>query len=157
MHRGYTRKPRHTYRCLQLPTKKKKRLGRGPGSGKGMHTVGRGTKGAGARKSSARPTWYEGGQLPLIKRMPMLRGKSKFNVLKPTAEITLTDLDKMQAEIITLDSLKLEKVIDTQFKKAKIIANGKIARKVTVQGIAVSASAAKMIAAAGGTTVPSVS
>ncbi len=141
----------------QTAAKKNKRLGRGPGSGKGMHTVGRGTKGAGGRKSSAMPTWYEGGQLPMIKRMPMLRGKSKFNVLKPTAEVTLNDLNKMQAEIITLDSLKLEKVIDTQFKKAKIIANGTITRKVTVQGIAVSASAAKMIAAAGGTTVPSVS
>ncbi len=137
---------------LKTTQKSKKRLGRGPGSGKGMHTVGRGTKGAGARKSSSRPTWYEGGQLPLIKRVPMLRGKGRFNVVRPTAEVTLADLEKMTAEIITLDSLKLEKVIDTQFKKAKIIANGKITRKVTVQGIAVSATAAKMITAAGGST-----
>ncbi len=137
---------------LKTTEKSKKRLGRGPGSGKGMHTVGRGTKGAGARKSGSLPTWYEGGQLPLIKRMPMLRGKGRFNVVRPTAEVTLADLEKMSAEVITLDSLKLEKVIDTQFKKAKIIANGKITRKVTVQGIAVSATAAKMITAVGGTT-----
>lgn len=132
--------------------KKKKRLGRGPGSGKGRHTVGRGSKGSGARKSGSMPTWYEGGQLPLIKRLPMLRGKARFNVIRPTAAVSLSDIEKMTAEIITLDSLKLEKVIDSKFKKAKIIANGKIARKVTVQGIAVSATAAKMIAAAGGTT-----
>lgn len=135
----------------QTAAKKNKRLGRGPGSGKGRHTVGRGTKGAGARKSSARPTWYEGGQLPMIKRMPMLRGKLRFNVIRPTAEVSLADLEKMTAEVITLDSLKLEKVIDTKFKKAKIIGNGKITRKVTVQGIAVSASAVKMITAVGGT------
>ncbi len=135
-----------------ITEKKKKRLGRGPGSGKGMHTVGRGTKGMGARKSGSVPTWYEGGQLPMIKRMPMLRGKARFNVLKPTAAVTLNDLDKMKAEVITLDSLKLEKVIDKRFSKAKIIANGKIARKVSVQGIAVSATAAKMITAAGGST-----
>lgn len=127
-----------------------KRLGRGPGSGKGRHTVGRGTKGQRARKSGEAPLWFEGGQLPLVKRMPMLRGKARFNVLHPAAAVTLTDLNKMSGSTITLDTLKLEKVIDPKFKKAKIIANGTIDRKVNVQGIRVSKAAAAAIEKAGG-------
>lgn len=126
-----------------------KRVGRGPGSGK-EKTAGRGQKGQRARKSGEAPLWFEGGQLPLVKRLPMLRGKLRFNVLTPTAEVKLTDLEKMAAEVITLDTLKLEKVIDKRFKKAKIIAGGTLTRKITVQGIAVSQTAAKMIEKVGG-------
>ncbi len=140
---------------LQVLTKitdrPKKRLGRGVGSGKGEHSVGRGTKGQRARKSGEAPLWFEGGQLPLVKRLPMQRGKARFNVIHPTAAVSLSDIEKMKADVITLDALKLEKVIDAQFKKAKIIGNGTVKRKVTVQGLRVSQSAAKMIAKAGGT------
>lgn len=128
-----------------------KRVGRGVGSGKGEHTAGRGTKGQRARKSGQAPLWFEGGQLPLVKRLPMTRGKSRFNVLVQTAEVSLTDLEKMKADVITLDTLKLEKVIDSKFKKAKIIGNGKITRKITVRGLRLSQSAAKMVQQAGGT------
>jgi large subunit ribosomal protein L15 len=127
-----------------------KRVGRGHGSGKGGHTVGRGTKGQRARKSGSAPAWFEGGQLPLTKRLPMQRGKARFNVLVPAAAVTLSALNKMKAEVITLDTLKLEKVIDSRFKKAKIIANGTIERKVIVKGVPASAGAAKQIAQAGG-------
>jgi large subunit ribosomal protein L15 len=127
-----------------------KRLGRGVGSGKGEHTVGRGTKGQRARKSGEAPAWFEGGQLPLTKRLPMLRGKARFEVLNPAAEVKLSDLEKMKADVITFDALKLEKVIDKRFKKAKIIANGSITRKVTVQGIRASKTATQMIEKAGG-------
>ncbi len=128
----------------------KKRLGRGHGSGKGGHTVGRGTKGQRARKSGQAPAWFEGGQLPLTKRLPMQRGKSRFNVLLPTAAVSLSAISKMKADVITLDSLKLEKVIDRRFQKAKVIANGTIERKVIVRGLPVSAGAAKHISKAGG-------
>lgn len=134
----------------KITEKPKKRLGRGVGSGKGEHTVGRGTKGQGARKSSSRPVWYEGGQLPLIKRLPMQRGKGRFSSLQQIALVTLSNLEGMSAEVITLDTLKLEKVIDKRFQKAKIVANGKITRKVIVQGLGVSQSAQKMIEAAQG-------
>ncbi len=127
-----------------------KRVGRGVGSGKGFHTSGRGTKGQRARKSGQAPAWFEGGQLPLIKRVPMIRGKARFNVIHPSAAVSLSDLEKMKAEVITLDTLKLEKVIDKEFKKAKIIANGSLTRKVVVKGLPVSQSAAKMIQHAGG-------
>jgi large subunit ribosomal protein L15 len=134
----------------KIVEKPSKRLGRGPGSGKGKHTVGRGNKGQRARKSGEAPLWFEGGQLPLVKRLPMLRGKLRFNVIRPTAAVKLSELEKMKADVITLDTLKLEKVIDSRFKKAKIIGGGTLTRKVTVRGIAVSQSATKMIEQAGG-------
>jgi large subunit ribosomal protein L15 len=127
-----------------------KRLGRGHGSGKGAHTVGRGNKGTRARKSGQAPAWFEGGQLPLVKRLPMQRGKSRFNVLVPTAAVTLAALNNMKATEITLDTLKLEKVIDGRFKKAKVIANGKIERKVLLKGVPASAGATAQIEKAGG-------
>ena len=138
----------------KVTDKQAKRVGRGHGSGKGAHTAGRGTKGQRARKSGQAPAWFEGGQLPLVKRLPMLRGKARFNVLVPSAAVTLTALNKMKSEVITLDTLKLEKVIDQRFKKAKIIANGTIERKVIVKGVPVSAGATKLITQAGGSIEP---
>ncbi len=137
-------------KLTKITEKKAKRLGRGPGSGKGEHTVGRGNKGMRARKSGQAQAWFEGGQLPMVKRMPMLRGKARFNVLTPSAMVTLHDLNKMSAEVITLDALKLEKVIDARFAKAKIVANGEVTRKVSVQGVPVSKSAKTAIEKAGG-------
>lgn len=75
-----------------------KRRGRGYGSGKGGHNSGHGTKGAGARKSPNMPLWFKGGQLPLVKRLPMIRGKSRFNSFGKVAEVNLRDLSKVDAE-----------------------------------------------------------
>jgi large subunit ribosomal protein L15 len=132
-----------------IVSKSNKRIGRGYGSGKSK-TAGRGTKGQGARKSGSVPLWFEGGQLPLIKRLPMWRGKGLFNVLEPVAEVKLADLEKMKAAVITLDALKLEKVIDTRFKKAKVIAGGTLSRAITLQGVPATKSATEAIAQAGG-------
>lgn len=131
-------------------TKAQKRVGRGYGSGKGGHTSGRGTKGQLSRVGSKVPLWFEGGQLPLIKRLPMMRGKGRLEVITPTAEVSLTTLDKMQAEVITLETLKLEKIIDKRYKKAKVIGNGEIRRAVTLQGLAATKSAQAAIEKAGG-------
>ncbi len=128
----------------------KKRVGRGYGSGKGGHTSSRGQKGQKSRGGSKIPVWFEGGQLPLIKRLPMLRGKGRLNVVRPSAEINLTEIQRMKADIITLDSLKLEKLIDIKFKKAKIIASGEITRKVTIKGLKISEAAKKAIEKVGG-------
>ncbi len=127
-----------------------KRVGRGYGSGRGGHTSGRGTKGQGARVGAKRPHWFEGGQLPLVKRLPMWRGKGRFNVVRPTARVTLTDLEGMEAKTITLDTLKLEKVIAARFKKAKVVKTGRLARAVVLEGILVSVGARAAIEAAGG-------
>jgi large subunit ribosomal protein L15 len=115
-----------------------------------MHTAGRGQKGQKSRNGGKIPLWFEGGQLPLIKRMPMLRGKGKFNVVRPTAELTLSEIQNMKADTISLETLKLEKVIDSRFKKAKIILSGELIRKVTVVDVGVTAGAAKAIEKAGG-------
>jgi large subunit ribosomal protein L15 len=127
-----------------------KRLGRGGGSGKGFHTSSNGQKGQNSRNGGARPLWFEGGQLPLIKRMPMWRGKSRLKVLNPAAELTLTEISNLKVSDITLDTLKLEKVIDSRFKKAKIINSGEITRAVKITGVGVSAGARKAIEKAGG-------
>lgn len=135
---------------ISITDKSAKRVGRGVGSGKGQHTAGRGHKGQKARQGAHIPLWFEGGQLPLIKRMPMWRGKGRFNVVRPTAELTLTEIDKMKADTISLETLKAEKVIDPRFKKAKIVKSGDISRKVTVTDVKVTAGATKAIEAAGG-------
>ncbi len=127
-----------------------KRVGRGFGSGKGGHTAGRGTKGQKSRNGGGTALWFEGGQLPLIKRMPMWRGKGRFNVVRPTAEITLTDIQNMSSDSISLDTLKLEKVIDHRFKKAKVINTGTLSKKVTLKGLRVSKGARVAIEKAGG-------
>lgn len=136
-------------KLTSITTKSSKRVGRGGGSGKGFHTASRGVKGQKSRTGGGAALWFEGGQLPLIKRMPMWRGKGRFNVVRPTAEITLTDLENMKADVVTLDALKLEKVIDPRFKKAKVVNTGEITRKITVE-VPVTAGAAKAIEKAGG-------
>lgn len=135
----------------KIKSSSKKRVGRGYGSGKGGHTSSAGQKGQKSRGGAKIPLWFEGGQLPLIKRLPMLRGKGKLSVVRPTAEISLSEIQAMKADVITLDALKLEKLIEKKFKKAKIIASGEITRKVTIKGLRTSKAAKKAIEKAGGT------
>ncbi len=127
-----------------------KRVGRGHGSGKGGHNSGRGSKGAGARKSGNVPLWFEGGQLPLTKRLPMIRGKSRFVSFNRIAEINLNDLARLDADKITLETLKLAKLTTPGTRQAKIVNTGKLDKKITVSGLRVSAGAKKAIEAAGG-------
>ncbi len=131
-------------------SKSAKRVGRGYGSGKGGHNSGRGTKGAGARKSGSVPLWFEGGQLPLVKRLPMIRGKSRFQSLGKVAEVNLGDLNRIEADKITLDSLKLAKIVDHGARYAKVIATGKIEKPINLVGLRVSSGAKQAIEQAGG-------
>lgn len=133
-----------------ITTSSKKRVGRGYGSGKGGHTAGRGNKGQNSRTGGKVPLWFEGGQLPLIKRMPMWRGKDRFKVVVPTAEVTLADLGQMKSDTITLETLKLEKVIDARFRKAKVIGTGKLTKPVAIKGLSVSQGAKRAIVKLGG-------
>jgi large subunit ribosomal protein L15 len=138
------------HQLLSITDRKKKRVGRGYGSGKGGHTSGRGQKGQKSRRGATIPVWFEGGQLPLIKRLPMWRGKDRFSSVRSTAQITLANLESMKSSTITLDTLKEEKLIESKFKRAKIIATGVITRKLSISGIGVSAKAKSLIEAAGG-------
>ncbi|MDQ3008491.1 MAG: 50S ribosomal protein L15 [bacterium] len=141
------------HELTKITDKQKKRVGRGYGSGKGSHTSTHGSKGQKSRVGAKIPLWFEGGQLPLIKRMPMLRGKGRFNVVRPSAEVTLNDLSKMSSSVITLETLKLEKVIDSRFKKAKVIATGSLVKAITIQGLPISKAARLAVEKAGGSVV----
>lgn len=129
-------------------TNKKKRVGRGYGSGVGGHTVGRGSKGQLARNSV--PLWFEGGQLPLIKRLPMLRGKGRLKALFKPEMITLTQLSKVEGAVANLETLKAAKVIHRDTTKVKVVATGEITKKLTVEGVKLSGTARQAIEKAGG-------
>lgn len=131
-------------------TKSKKRIGRGYGSGKGGHTSTRGTKGQRSRQGGSIPVWFEGGQLPLIKRLPMLRGKGRLKATSSVVAITLTDIDRMTADVVSVDTLKLEKVVPAATKRVKIIATGTVSRTVTITGLAVTQQARTAIEKQGG-------
>ncbi|PIY80578.1 MAG: 50S ribosomal protein L15 [Candidatus Pacebacteria bacterium CG_4_10_14_0_8_um_filter_42_14] len=142
-------------KLFPIITRRKKRLGRGYGSGKGGHTSGRGTKGQKSRSGSKVPLWFEGGQLALIKRMPMLRGKSRLKSFDRIAMITLTDLNRMKATDISFETLKLEGVVSRAARSAKVVNTGKLERKITLTGIKTTASARQQVEAAGGSVVTS--
>ena len=135
---------------VKIVGRSSKRVGRGYGSGKGGHTASRGQKGQKSRRGSKIPLWFEGGQLPGVKKYPMLRGKGRFGVLNPTAEINLTDLEKMPVTEISLETLKLHKVIEKGFKKAKIINSGKLTKKLNIKGVPTTKQALETIKKLGG-------
>jgi large subunit ribosomal protein L15 len=133
-------------------TKRKKRVGLGYGSGKGGHTTGRGQKGQGARNKV--PLWFEGGQLPQIRRFPFIRGKNRFDSLKPeTITVTLSQLNKLPPNtLVDLKQLVDNKIVtqkDLDKKRIKVVANGKITVPLTVR-LSTSQAARDQIVAAGG-------
>ncbi len=123
----------------------KKRLGRGPGSGKGMHTVGRGQKGQKTR--GVIPLWFEGGQLPLVRRTPFIKGKHRFQVIKlQPITVNFDRLEKFEENSV-IDALFLATALKTSEKEAKrgfkVIATGKLSKALQ---IAVPASAGAIVA-----------
>jgi large subunit ribosomal protein L15 len=127
--------------------KTKKRLGRGMGSGKGK-TCGRGHKGQKSRSGGKVRRGFEGGQMPLHRRLP----KFGFKSLKAlhTDEINLSEIDIILEEVITMQSLRAARVLHHATKRVRIFASGSINRAVTVKGLVVTAGARKAIEAAGG-------
>src|SRR6266705_1019778 len=127
----------------------RKRVGRGIGSGTGK-TGGRGHKGQRARSGGFHKVGFEGGQMPLQRRLP----KRGFNspTREDTAEVRLSDLERLKAEKIDLAALKEAGVVPAFSNAAKVIVSGKLARKVSLTGIAVSKGARAAIEAAGGST-----
>lgn len=124
-----------------------KRVGRGIGSGKGK-TCGRGHKGQRARAGGFHKVGFEGGQMPLQRRIP----KSGFRSAKALAreEIRLSDLNKASMDILDLRALNECGLINSNTKYVKIIATGKLERAITLKGIPVSLGARKLIEKAGG-------
>lgn len=122
-----------------------KRVGRGPGSGLGK-TAGRGHKGQKARSGGYHKVGFEGGQMPLQRRVPKRGFRS---VTEQTAEVRLDALNKLSGPV-DLAALKEAGIVARTAKRAKVIASGEITAQIQLQGIAASAGAAKAIAAAGG-------
>lgn len=125
---------------------KKVRVGRGIGSGIGK-TCGRGHKGQKSRGSFGK-VGFEGGQMPLQRRLAKFGFTSKKSILRN--EIRLSELNEVQADVIDLVSLKEANLINAEIKYVKIFASGAINRAVTVRGIPVTKGAAAAIQAAGG-------
>jgi len=126
----------------------KHRVGRGIGSGLGK-TGGRGHKGQHARAGGYHKVGFEGGQMPLQRRLPK-RGFRSMTA-KDTAEVRLHDLAKLSAEVIDLAALKAANVVPIFAKKAKVILSGKLEKAVTLRGLALTKGARAAVLAAGGT------
>lgn len=136
----------------KITARPKKRLGRGYGSGKGGHTSGRGQKGQKSRNKI--PIWFEGGQLPLIRRTPFIKGKSRFKSIKPQPVIlSLTRLNNFKKNAVVnlksaIKTLKLHPQ-KTQTSGLKVIASGKLEKPLKVD-LPCSAGAIRAIKDKGG-------
>ncbi len=124
-----------------------KRRGRGMGSGLGK-TGGRGHKGLKSRSGGSVRPGFEGGQMPLQKRLPKFGFTSRQ--AKFVAEIRLNELAAVNAEVVDLAALKSADIIGHQFKTARVILSGSIDKAVTVRGLKVTKGARAAIEAAGG-------
>lgn len=125
----------------------KKRVGRGIGSGLGK-TCGRGHKGLKSRAGGTVKPGFEGGQMPLQKRLPKYGFTSRIG--RVTAEIRLSELNKVEAEVIDLAALEAADLVNKNIKRAKVFLSGEITKAVTIKGLAVTKGAKAAIEAAGG-------
>ena len=124
-----------------------KRVGRGIGSGLGK-TAGRGHKGQKSRAGGFHKVGFEGGQMPLQRRLPKVGFRSYIS--RVTDEVRLGDLNKIESEVIDLDALKKSNLVSKGIKKAKIFLSGDIEKSVTVKGLGVTKGARAAIEKAGG-------
>ncbi len=125
----------------------KKRVGRGIGSGTGK-TAGRGHKGLKSRSGGKVRAGFEGGQMPLQKRLPKYGFTSRIGMV--TAEIRLSELNSVDADVVDLEALRKADLINANIKRAKIFLSGELKKPVTVKGLAVTKGAKAAIEAAGG-------
>jgi large subunit ribosomal protein L15 len=123
------------------------RVGRGIGSGMGK-TAGRGHKGQRARKGGRGKLGFEGGQMPIQRRLPK-RGFSSA-LAKFSAEVRLSDLQKLTETEIDLAVLKKAKLVPAATEQAKVIKSGNLSRQVALKGINVTKGAREVVLAAGG-------
>lgn len=124
-----------------------KRVGRGIGSGNGK-TCGRGHKGQKARSGGSIKPGFEGGQMPLQKRLPKYGFTSR--IARTTAQIRLAELNLVEAEIIDLDALKSADLVKQDIRRARVFLSGELQKAVTVKGLGVTKGAREAIEQAGG-------
>ena len=126
----------------------RKRPGRGIGSGIGK-TGGRGHKGQKARSGGFHKVGFEGGQMPLQRRLPKVGFQSRVG--RFVAEIRLSELSKVSADVIDLAALQAADLVSANVRRAKVIASGSIDKAVALKGLGVTKGARAAIEAAGGT------
>ncbi len=124
-----------------------KRVGRGIGCGQGK-TCGRGHKGQKSRNGGFHKVGFEGGQMPLQRRLPKVGFNSRM--AKYSSEVRLGEIQKLGKDVITLSDLIAANVVPAFTKKAKVIASGEITSAVTLQGIKATKGALVAIESAGG-------
>jgi len=129
----------------------RKRLGRGDASGTGG-TAGRGNKGYHSRSGSKRRTWFEGGQMPLQRRVPK-RGFTNARFKNEYQNVSLSAISKLDDEKVDVATMLEKGVIKSAAKPVKVLANGDIERAVEVYAHAFSATAAEKIKKAGGKAI----
>jgi len=127
--------------------KNAKRVGRGIGSGLGK-TAGRGHKGQKSRSGGRVRPGFEGGQMPLQKRLPKYGFTSR--IARTTAQIRLSELNNVQADVIDLDALKAADLIRQDVLRARVFLSGELGKAVTVKGLGVTKGAREAIEKAGG-------
>ena len=137
----------NTIKPAEGSKKPRRRVGRGIGSGLGK-TAGRGHKGQKSRAGGYHKVGFEGGQMPLQRRLPKRGFKSAQ--LKYNGEVTLADLEKLGADDVDLLTLKAAGLVREIIKYVKVIKSGELTRKVMLKGITVTAGAKAAIEAAGG-------
>ncbi|HHI75744.1 MAG TPA: 50S ribosomal protein L15 [Gammaproteobacteria bacterium] len=125
----------------------RKRVGRGIGSGLGK-TAGRGHKGQKSRSGGKVQIGFEGGQMPLQRRLPKVGFRSRK--AKVTAEVRLHEIAKVEGDVVDLAALQAADILPRTVKHAKVIQSGEIGRAVTVRGLRVTKGARAAIEAAGG-------
>jgi large subunit ribosomal protein L15 len=123
------------------------RVGRGASAGQGK-TCGRGVKGQRARKGGYHKVGFEGGQMPLQRRLPKIGFRSAIKATR--AEVRLSDLEALKAGLIDLKALIEAKVVPVHTERAKVIQSGELKKAVTLKGVAVTKGARAAIEAAGG-------
>jgi large subunit ribosomal protein L15 len=138
----------NTLKPAEGSTHYKRRVGRGIGSGLGK-TAGRGHKGQSSRAGGFHKVGFEGGQMPLQRRLP----KRGFVTIDDHlyAQVRLSDLQALPVDEIDVQVLKQAGVVGTQVRYAKVFMSGELTRKITLKGIGVTAGARASIEAAGGT------
>ena len=127
--------------------RKKRCIGRGEGNGHGK-TSGRGHKGAGARSGYSLRAGFEGGQMPMQKRLPKYGFTSRIS--RVTAQVRTSELAAVIDGVIDLDALKRADLVGTHIERAKVFLSGDVTKAFTIQGLAVTKGAREAIEKAGG-------
>ena len=138
----------NTIQPAEGATHASRRVGRGIGSGLGK-TGGRGHKGQKSRSGGFHKVGFEGGQMPLYRRLPKFGFTSKLAMV--TAEVRLSELNQVDGDVVSVESLKAANIIRHDMQRVRIILSGDVTKAYTFKGVKVTKGAKAAIEAAGGT------